>query len=130
MMNIMAVVFLGAAAIAGGKEPAVLSRDASAKELMESCRTMIPDNVELSGRIILRNRRGIPKPLGTNAHPPPDRRDAALAPRAQKSPAHLSLNPCARGLVCRRLAVDRAPLARRQKRLTTKSAMPVSTCPC
>ena len=61
MMNIMAVVLLGAAAIAGGKEPAVLSRDASAKELMESCRTMIPDNVELSGRIILRNRRGIPK---------------------------------------------------------------------
>ena len=37
----------------------VISRDATAKEMIESCRTMIPADVELSGRIVLRNRKGI-----------------------------------------------------------------------
>jgi len=31
----------------------------TAQELVQSCRTMIPSDVELSGRIILRNRKGI-----------------------------------------------------------------------
>ena len=36
-------------------------REATARELVESCRTMIPRDVELSGRIVLRNRKGIPQ---------------------------------------------------------------------
>ena len=35
-----------------------LSKDATAREIIESCRTMIPADVELTGRIILRNRKG------------------------------------------------------------------------
>jgi hypothetical protein len=38
---------------------AVLSETASAKELVESCRSMIPADVEITGRIILRSRKGI-----------------------------------------------------------------------
>ena len=37
----------------------LISTNATAHELVVSCRTMIPANVELSGRIILRNRKGI-----------------------------------------------------------------------
>ena len=37
----------------------LISTNATARELVTSCRTMIPANVELSGRIILRNRKGI-----------------------------------------------------------------------
>ena len=39
----------------------LISTNATARELVTSCRTMIPANVELSGRIILRNRKGIPQ---------------------------------------------------------------------
>ena len=39
----------------------LLSTNATPRELVESCRSMIPANVELSGRIILRNRKGIPQ---------------------------------------------------------------------
>ena len=39
----------------------LISTNATARELVENCRTMIPANVELSGRIILRNRKGIPQ---------------------------------------------------------------------
>lgn len=59
-MNILAVLLVAVSAVAGQGEKPVVSRDASAKELVENCRTMIPRNVELSGRIILRSRRGIP----------------------------------------------------------------------
>ena len=38
----------------------MISTNATARELVMNCRTMIPANVELSGRIILRNRKGIP----------------------------------------------------------------------
>ena len=38
-----------------------LSTNATPRELVMSCRTMIPTDVELSGRIILRNRKGIPQ---------------------------------------------------------------------
>lgn len=34
--------------------------DMSALEMVESCRTMLPQDVELNGRLILRSRRGIP----------------------------------------------------------------------
>ena len=39
----------------------LISTNATARELVTNCRTMIPANVELSGRIILRNRKGIPQ---------------------------------------------------------------------
>ena len=37
----------------------LISTNATPRELVTSCRSMIPANVELSGRIILRNRKGI-----------------------------------------------------------------------
>jgi hypothetical protein len=37
----------------------LISADATARDLVMSCRTMIPADVELQGRIILRNRKGI-----------------------------------------------------------------------
>jgi len=37
----------------------MVATNATPRELVESCRAMIPANVELSGRIVLRNRRGI-----------------------------------------------------------------------
>ena len=39
----------------------LLSTNATPRELVMSCRAMIPANVELSGRIVLRNRKGIPQ---------------------------------------------------------------------
>ena len=39
----------------------LLSTNATPRELVMSCRSMIPANVELSGRIVLRNRKGIPQ---------------------------------------------------------------------
>ena len=39
----------------------MISTNATARELVMNCRTMIPADVELSGRIILRNRKGIPQ---------------------------------------------------------------------
>lgn len=39
----------------------LISTNATPQELAANCRTMIPAQVELSGRIILRNRRGIPQ---------------------------------------------------------------------
>ena len=38
---------------------AVVAKDASAREVVQTCRKMIPADIELGGRIILRNRRGI-----------------------------------------------------------------------
>ena len=37
----------------------LISTNATARELVMNCRSMIPANVELSGRIVLRNRKGI-----------------------------------------------------------------------
>ena len=39
----------------------LLPTNATPRQLVMSCRSMIPANVELSGRIILRNRKGIPQ---------------------------------------------------------------------
>ena len=39
----------------------LISTNATARELVANCRTMIPADVELSGRIVLRNRKGIPQ---------------------------------------------------------------------
>ena len=36
-------------------------KDATAAELVQTCRTMVPATVELTGRIVLRNRKGIPQ---------------------------------------------------------------------
>lgn len=37
----------------------LISTNATPRDLVENCRTMIPQNVELDGRIVLRNRKGI-----------------------------------------------------------------------
>ena len=39
----------------------VVATNATAQALVMNCRTMIPADVELTGRIILRNRKGIPQ---------------------------------------------------------------------
>ena len=39
----------------------LISTNATARELVANCRAMVPADVELSGRIILRNRKGIPQ---------------------------------------------------------------------
>lgn len=39
----------------------LLSTNVTPRELVMNCRSMIPANVELRGRIILRNRKGIPQ---------------------------------------------------------------------
>ena len=39
----------------------LVSTNATARELVMNCRTMIPADVELDGRIVLRNRKGIPQ---------------------------------------------------------------------
>ena len=54
-MTSFAVCLLAAAASAG----LLLPEGSSAEALVKSCRTMVPAQVELSGRIILRNRKGI-----------------------------------------------------------------------
>jgi len=38
-----------------------VAKDATAADLIRTCRTMVPADVELSGRIVLRNRKGIPQ---------------------------------------------------------------------
>ena len=54
-MSFLSVLLLAAVEVAS---PLV---DIPAKELMENCRQMLPKQVELSGRLIVRNRRGIVK---------------------------------------------------------------------
>ena len=39
----------------------LISTNATARELVMSCRQMLPAEVELEGRIILRNRKGVPQ---------------------------------------------------------------------
>jgi len=39
----------------------LISTNATARELVMSCRSLVPANVELRGRIVLRNRKGIPR---------------------------------------------------------------------
>ena len=39
----------------------LLSTNATPRELVMNCRSMVPENVELRGRIVLRNRKGIPQ---------------------------------------------------------------------
>lgn len=39
----------------------LIATNATPTELVMNCRTMVPANVELQGRIILRNRKGIPQ---------------------------------------------------------------------
>ena len=39
--------------------PPAIAADATAAELVSSCRTMVPSDVEIKGRIVLRNRKGI-----------------------------------------------------------------------
>jgi len=57
MIGLFASALLATNVLSGAALPA----DATAAELVGSCRTMIPADVELSGRIVLRNRRGTVK---------------------------------------------------------------------
>ena len=41
------------------REAPVIAEDATAPEMLEKCRAMVPEKVAIEGRIILRNRRGI-----------------------------------------------------------------------
>ena len=65
MISILPSLLLCAASSVG--EPslvageAVLSTNATPAELVASCRAMVPANVEIAGKIVLRNRRGIPQ---------------------------------------------------------------------
>ena len=56
-MTMLAVCLFATAMSAGP----LLPEGATAETLVKSCRTMIPAEVELSGRIILRNRKGMPQ---------------------------------------------------------------------
>ena len=57
MLAVLASALVATNALSGAALPA----DATAAELVASCRTMIPADVEIRGRIILRNRRGTVK---------------------------------------------------------------------
>ena len=59
-MNVLFALILAVSAVCAETVSPVLARSATAEELVENCRTMIPSSVELAGRIILRSRRGIP----------------------------------------------------------------------
>ena len=54
-------VFLASVAVATNllSAPPAITADATAAELVRSCRTMVPSDVEIKGRIVLRNRKGI-----------------------------------------------------------------------
>lgn len=56
-MTALAAILL-ATALSG---ESFVAKDATAAELVRTCRTMIPADVELTGRIVLRNRKGIPQ---------------------------------------------------------------------
>ena len=53
-------VFLASVAVANNllSAPPAITADATAAELVRSCRTMVPSDVEIKGRIVLRNRKG------------------------------------------------------------------------
>jgi hypothetical protein len=59
-MNVLSALIIAVSAVGAETVPPVLARGATAEELVENCRTMIPSSVELAGRIILRSRKGIP----------------------------------------------------------------------
>ncbi len=59
MSTLLAALFLATALPEVTTNAPVLQANATAAEMVESCRTMLPKNLELKGRIILRNRRGI-----------------------------------------------------------------------
>ncbi len=56
MMCLLASLFLVTALPA---EPPAVAAEPTAEELIASCRTMMPQDVKVKGRILLRNRRGI-----------------------------------------------------------------------
>ncbi len=58
MSALFASLLLASALTAGPSGP-VVPADAAAADLVESCRTMLPRDLEAKGRLVLRNRRGI-----------------------------------------------------------------------
>ena len=60
MWAAVSALMLAAAPVPAAAAPApVLSADATAEEMVAVCRAMIPRDVELEGRIVLRSRKGI-----------------------------------------------------------------------
>lgn len=62
MTALLASALLAAASLAAPLPNSAAPRlgaTATAAEMIESCRTMVPQDVEISGRLVLRNRRGI-----------------------------------------------------------------------
>ena len=59
MVLFASLLFVSSTAAADLSAGSVIPSDATATQLVESCRTMIPRDIELKGRLILRNRRGI-----------------------------------------------------------------------
>lgn len=60
MIAVLASLLLASGVVATNETPkAAFPADVSARELVEGCRTMIPTEIELKGRLVLRNRRGI-----------------------------------------------------------------------
>ncbi|MGN0854760.1 MAG: outer membrane lipoprotein-sorting protein [Kiritimatiellia bacterium] len=57
-MTVLAASILMFAQVAAPSAPA-LPAEATAAELVQSCRTMIPREITVEGRIVLRNRKGI-----------------------------------------------------------------------
>ncbi len=57
-MSALFASLLLASALAGPSEPAIPA-EATAADMIASCRTMLPRELELKGRLVLRNRRGI-----------------------------------------------------------------------
>ena len=57
----IALVASALLAVTNVTEEAVLTTNATPAELVASCRAMVPADVEISGKIVLRNRRGIPQ---------------------------------------------------------------------
>ena len=59
MIALLASLFIATNATLSTDADVRCPRETTPRELVMNCRTMIPANVELSGRIILRNRKGI-----------------------------------------------------------------------
>ena len=59
MIALAASLLLAAVEAAATPVKPVIPPDATAAELVKSCRTMIPADVKIEGRVILRNRKGI-----------------------------------------------------------------------
>lgn len=59
ILALIAGALVATNAVVSASAAPVLPAEAGAAELVRSCRTMVPSDVDIRGRIVLRNRRGI-----------------------------------------------------------------------